>query len=92
MQRWEAGAMQLAPATAKSLELLLAYATVEAALAAAALRPPPVAMPHVWNDKETGHAYISLPGDPRHPSPDVLGGSIRRFQLVEGRYRAVKAT
>ena len=52
---------------------------------------PPLSMSVVWNDKESGRAYISLPGDPRHPLPDVLGGSIRRFQLEEGRYRAVKA-
>ena len=91
MQQWEDGAMQLAPATAKSLELLTAHATVATALAEAASRPPPLAMPHVWNDKERGQAYISLPGDPRHPQADVLGGRIRRFQLVEGRYRAVKA-
>ncbi|MCC7417804.1 MAG: hypothetical protein IT176_11755 [Acidobacteria bacterium] len=91
LARWEAGDMQLAPATAKSIELLTAFASVEAALAAAASRPPPLAMPHVWNDKESGHAYISLPGDPRHPLPDVLGGRIRRFQLAEGRYRAVRA-
>ena len=91
LQSWEEGGMQLAPATAKSVEMLLAFATVDAALAEAAKRPPPLAMPHVWNDKETGHAFISLPGDPRHSLPDVLGGSIRRFQLVEGRYRKVKA-
>jgi 8-oxo-dGTP pyrophosphatase MutT (NUDIX family) len=91
LQRWEDGAMQLAPATAKSIELLLAYPTVESALAAAARRPPPVAMPFVWNDRENGRAYISLPGDPRHPLPDVLGGEIRRFQLAEGRYRRVNA-
>ena len=48
-------------------------------------------MPVVWNDKESGRAYISLPGDPRHPSPDVLGGKILRFQLAEGRYRSVTA-
>ena len=71
--------------------MLLAFASVEAALAEAVRRPPPVVMPVVWNDKESGHAYISLPGDPRHPSPDVLGGKIRRFQLAEGRYRRVNA-
>jgi len=92
MQRWEDGSMQLAPATAKSIEMLLAFASVEAALAAAGARPPPVAMPVVWNDKENGRAYISLPGDPRHPSPDVLGGKIRRFQLAEGRYSQVNAS
>ena len=88
---WEAGGMQLAPATAKSIEMLCAFASVAEALAEAARRPPPLAMPVVWNDKEDGRAYISLPGDPRHPLPDVLGGEIRRFQLSEGRYRAVKA-
>ena len=91
LQRWEEGGMQLAPATAKSIEMLSSYATVDAALAAASKRPPPVAMPVVWADKETGHAYISLPGDPHHPLPDVLGGTMRRFQLAEGRYRRVKA-
>ncbi len=91
LARWEEGDMQLAPATAKSIEMLAAYATVDAALAAAAQRPPPVSMPVVWNDKESGRAYISLPGDPRHPLPDVLGGEIRRFQVAEGRYRSVKA-
>ena len=91
LRDWEDGGMQLAPATAKSIEILALYATVDAALAAAADRPPPVVMPIVWNDKESARAYISLPGDPRHPLPDVLGGRIRRFQLAEGRYRAVRA-
>jgi 8-oxo-dGTP pyrophosphatase MutT (NUDIX family) len=91
MQRWQEGGMQLAPATAKSIDILLAYATVAAALAAAASRPPPISMPVVWTDKESGRAYISLPGDPRHPLPDVLGGAIRRFHLEEGRYRPVRA-
>ncbi|MSQ62765.1 MAG: NUDIX hydrolase [Betaproteobacteria bacterium] len=91
LQRWEDGAMQLPPATAKSVELLALYPTVDAALVDAASRPPPVAMPLVWNDEESGRAYISLPGDPRHPLPDVLGGAIRRFQLTEGRYRKVNA-
>jgi len=91
LRRWEEGTMQLAPATAKSVEMLLPFATVDAALAEAARRPPPTAMPVVWNDKETGRAYISLPGDPRHPMPDELGGAIRRFELTEGRYRVVRA-
>ncbi len=92
MQRWQEGGMQLAPATAKSIDMLLGYATVDEVLDSAAKRPPPLAMPVVWNDKETGRAYISLPGDPRHPLPDVLGGTIRRFHLEQGRYRPVRAT
>jgi 8-oxo-dGTP pyrophosphatase MutT (NUDIX family) len=91
LRQWDDGGMQLAPATAKSIEMLCAHATVEAALGAAAKRLPPVAMPFVWNDKESGRAYISLPGDPRHPKPDSLGGTIQRFQLSEGRYRRVNA-
>jgi 8-oxo-dGTP pyrophosphatase MutT (NUDIX family) len=91
LESWEEGAMQLAPATAKSVEMLTAYATVGAALEDAARRAPPVAMPYVWNDPESGRAYISLPGDPRHPLPGVLGGSILRFELTEGRYRRVRA-
>jgi len=90
--RWLDDDMQFAPATAKCLDALLAHATVDEALAAAAKRPPPVMMPLVWNDKEDGRAYISLPGDPRHPVPeDALGGKILRLKLETGRYRPVKA-
>jgi hypothetical protein len=90
--RWLDGEMLFAPATAKCLDALLAYGTVDEALAAAAKRPPPVMMPHVWNDKENGRAYISLPGDPRHPvAQDALGGKILRLQLETGRYRPVSA-
>src|SRR5258708_30802033 len=73
LRRWEDGAMQLAPATAKSIEMLTAFATVDAPLAAAAARPPPVAMPHVWNREESRRAYTALPGGPRHPLPAELG-------------------
>jgi hypothetical protein len=91
LERWAEGDMLLPPATAKSIDALAVHRTVDAALAAAAaLRPPPVLMPLVWN--EDGRAYISLPGDPRHPLPDVLGGRIFRIRLEQGRYRAVKAT
>ena len=90
--RWLDEDMQLAPATAKCLDALLAHGTVAEALAAAARRPPPVMMPHVWNDKESGRAYISLPGDPRHSvAQDLLGGKILRLQLETGRYKPVKA-
>lgn len=91
LQRWADDDMLLAPATAKSIDALAVHRTADEALAAAAaLRPPPVLMPLAWN--EEGRAYISLPGDPRHGMPDVLGGSVFRVQLVEGRFRAVKAT
>ena len=89
LKRWEEGGMQLAPATAKSIDMLCEHPNVDAALKAAARRPPPIAMPVVWS--EDGRAFISLPGDPRHPAPDVLGGKIRRIQLEAGRYRAVMA-
>jgi len=93
LERWLEGDMLLPPATAKSLDALTGHRTVEEALAAAARRPPPVMMPHVWNDRERGQAYISLPGDPRHPvDADPLGGRILRLQLETGRYRPVPAT
>lgn len=87
---WEAGSIQFAPATAKSMDALLDYRTVDEALAAAGKRRPPIAQPVVWN--EGGRAYISLPGDPRHPAAEGLGGKILRIQLEAGRYRAVPAS
>ena len=90
LARWAEGEMQLAPATAKSLDAISGHATVDAALEAATRRAPPVAMPVVWNDN--GRAYISLPGDPRHPEPDAIGGRIHRVQLEGGRYRSVPAS
>jgi hypothetical protein len=90
LERWAEGDLLLPPATAKSIDALAVHRTADEALAAAAARrPPPVLMPLVWN--EEGRAYISLPGDPRHAMPDVLGGSIFRIQLEAGRYRAVRA-
>jgi 8-oxo-dGTP pyrophosphatase MutT (NUDIX family) len=90
LERWLGGDMLLPPATAKSLDALAGFGGVDDALAAARRRPPPVMMPHVWS--EDGRAYISLPGDPRHPvREDTLGGSILRLQLEEGCYRPVKA-
>ncbi|HTP61996.1 MAG TPA: NUDIX domain-containing protein [Burkholderiales bacterium] len=92
IESWLDDGMLLAPATAKCLDALLAHRTVDGALAAAAKRPPPVMQPLVWNDKETGRAYISLPGDRHHPvREDALGGTILRFQLEAGRYRPVAA-
>jgi 8-oxo-dGTP pyrophosphatase MutT (NUDIX family) len=90
LRSWEKGDMLLPPATAKSIDALAVHSTVEAALAAARMRPPPVMTPLVWN--EDGRAYISLPGDPRHAlAEDVLGGKILRLRLETGRYRPVKA-
>ncbi|MGQ0509517.1 MAG: NUDIX hydrolase [Betaproteobacteria bacterium] len=90
LRQWAGGAIQLAPATAKSIDMLAGHGTVDAALAGAAARTPPVVEPEVWN--EAGRAFISLPGDPRHALPDVLGGNIRRIQLEAGRYHAVAAS
>jgi 8-oxo-dGTP pyrophosphatase MutT (NUDIX family) len=92
IQSWLDDTMLLAPATAKCLDALRVHRSVDEALAAAARRSPPVMLPHVWNDKERGQAYISLPGDPRHPeATDALGGTYLRFQLETGRYRPVTA-
>lgn len=85
---WRRGEMLLAPATARSIELLAAHAAVDSALAdAARRRPPPVLMPVVWN--EGGRRFISLPGDPRHPLADDFGGAIRRLAFDGARFIAV---
>jgi 8-oxo-dGTP pyrophosphatase MutT (NUDIX family) len=89
LERWLANEMMLPPATARSIDVLSAHRDVEEALETAARRTPPVLMPVVWNGD--GRAFISLPGDPHHPDPDTLGGSIFRIQLEEGRYRPVPA-
>jgi 8-oxo-dGTP pyrophosphatase MutT (NUDIX family) len=88
LEHWRRGEMLLAPATARSIELLAAHELAEAALAAAATRrPPPVLMPVVWS--EGGRRFISLPGDPRHPLADDLGGCIRRLAFDGARFVAV---
>lgn len=89
LQRWQRHEIALPPATARSIDALVRYETVDEALDDAASRTPPVLMPVVWNSD--GRAFISLPGDPHHPDPDTLGGTIFRIQLEEGRYRAVPA-
>jgi hypothetical protein len=50
-----------------------------------------VAMPLRLERPGNRAAFISLPGDPRHPQPDNLGGTIRASSWSEGRYRSVKA-
>ena len=88
LERWRRGEMLLAPATARSIELLAGHAAVDGALAAAAARrPPPVLMPVVWN--EGGRRFISLSGDPRHPAACDLGGEIRRLAFDGARFVAV---
>jgi 8-oxo-dGTP pyrophosphatase MutT (NUDIX family) len=88
LARWRRGEILFAPATARSIELLAAHDFVDGALAAASTRrPPPVLMPVVWN--EGGRRFISLPGDPRHPLADDLGGRIRRLAFDGARFVAV---
>jgi 8-oxo-dGTP pyrophosphatase MutT (NUDIX family) len=89
LERWQLGDMLLPPATARSIDVLALHRNVQEALDAAAKQAPPLLMPVVWNSD--GRAFISLPGDPHHPEPDTLGGSIFRIQLEEGRYRPVPA-
>ncbi|MDW8468997.1 MAG: NUDIX hydrolase [Burkholderiales bacterium] len=90
LERWASGELQLAPATARSIDALADFGSVEEALVAAAARPPPAAMPIVWRDDD-GRTFVSLPGDPRHPDADAMGGRIRRVEFAEGRYRPVPA-
>lgn len=87
LERWRRGEILFAPATAKSVEMLAHHAAAADAFAAAARRAPPVLMPVVWN--ENGRRYVSLPGDPRHPLTEDLGGNMRRMAFENGRFVAV---
>ena len=65
LARTEAGAIRLAPPTARTLEDLAAFRSVDAALAAAAARVPPCVLPII---RPVGdELMIFYPGDPEHP-------------------------
>jgi 8-oxo-dGTP pyrophosphatase MutT (NUDIX family) len=72
-----AGEIRLAPPTARTLETFLGAASVEAALAIARSRPPPVIQPIM---RKLGHELVILyPGDPDHPvKTPALAGPTRR--------------
>lgn len=71
------GEIRLAPPTARTVEAFLGATSVEAALAIASSRPPPVILPII---RKLAHEVVILyPGDPEHPvKTPALEGPTRR--------------
>jgi 8-oxo-dGTP pyrophosphatase MutT (NUDIX family) len=71
------GQIRLAPPTALTLESLAAVASVDAALALAASRPPPIILPILLTIG--AEVVILYPGDPEHPVAEpAFAGPTRR--------------
>lgn len=87
LERWEAGEIQLPPPTLRTLEQLRGYATIDAALADARTRTPPVVMPVF---RQLGDLMaLTLPGDPEHPERERTIEGPTRFVLVDGVFRSM---
>lgn len=85
---FERGELALAPPTWCVLMELAAFATVDAALAAAVDRDPPPLQPTGFPDDEGGIVVV-LPGDPEHPSPWTPPGPTR-LRLFDGRWQVLR--
>lgn len=73
----ESGVIRLAPPTARTLEGLVAFGSVDAALAAASAGPPPRVLPVIRTVGD--EVVIFYPGDPEHPVAErALPGATRR--------------
>lgn len=81
---WEAEQIQLAPPTSRTLENLLPFDTVEAALAAARAQPVRAACPEVVRADET--IMLVLPGDPLHSERAFAVPGPSRFVLRDRRF------
>lgn len=89
LQRLEAGEMDLAPPQIMSLIDLLRFGAVDAVLAEAGRRRPPLIEPEPFD--EAGARVICYPGDPRHrvqeaawPGPTRLRFNGQRFDIDGG--------
>jgi 8-oxo-dGTP pyrophosphatase MutT (NUDIX family) len=86
LARFDAGDVQLAPPTHRTLELLSAHATVDDALAAAAMaRLEPICPVLIDYD---GTMALTLPGDPAHPQATPLVAGRTRYVLRGEQWRA----
>ena len=87
-QYWD-GAIELAPPQIMSLAHLSHHASAAAAVEQARQRPPPVVLPHAFDDN--GARAICYPGDAQHPvreralpGPTRLHYRNQRFEPVDG--------
>lgn len=79
LARFDAGDVQLAPPTHRTMELLLTHATVDHALAAAeGSRLDPICPVLIDYD---GTMALTLPGDPDHPQSEPLIAGRTRYVL-----------
>jgi len=77
LAREQAGAIRLAPPTARTLEGLVGVVSVDAAIGEAARRAPPLVMPVIRTVGD--EVVIYYPGDPEHPVAEpALPGPTRR--------------
>jgi 8-oxo-dGTP pyrophosphatase MutT (NUDIX family) len=88
IERFHAGAVQLAPPTLRVLELLAPCATVAEALALAEQQSLlPICPEFVVGDPP----LLALPGDPLHPVRERRVAGTTRFALLDGRFQSVDA-
>lgn len=81
----EKGEIKLPPPQLVSLEWLAGFEDVDAAMAGAASRPPPVVQPHPH--AEDGTIVLALPGDPLHPLDEPAFEGSTRVLLKDGLWR-----
>ncbi len=87
LQRGGRGEIQLPPPTLRTLENLAPFTTVDAVIAEASRRPPPLVRPVL---RTMGDSWaLVLPGDPEHPEPTRVIDGPTRFVLVEGVFRSM---
>jgi 8-oxo-dGTP pyrophosphatase MutT (NUDIX family) len=84
LAREERGEIQLPPPTMRSLEMLASFDDIDAALADASSRTPPLVEP-VFRDDD-GKWSLLLPGAEGHPVPEARIPGPTRFVLAEGRW------
>ncbi len=86
LDRERRGEISLPPPTMRSLEMLAAFDSIDAALADARSRPPPVIEPVFLDDDGTWS--LLLPGDRGHPVRERRIPGATRFVLENGRFRS----
>ncbi|MFK7989240.1 MAG: NUDIX hydrolase [Sandaracinaceae bacterium] len=85
----ERGRITLFPPTLRTLEQLVAFDSLDAAIADVRGRVPRPVMPVLRPHGDT--IALTLPGDPEHPESEVILPGPSRFVLADGRFRSSHA-
>lgn len=83
----QAGKIQIAPPTLRTLEWLSSFHQPEDALRDAATRKPPVIRPKVI--VEGSGWFLALPGDPAHPESDAVIPGPTRMVFIDQRWKGI---